>query len=41
MSLAVDVCPPRQTVSIAVAGSDNDLTYQLFLEADARLFGNC
>lgn len=41
VSLAVEVCPPRQTVSIAVAGSENDLTYRLFLEADARLFGNC
>jgi hypothetical protein len=35
------VCPPRQSVSIAVAGIDDDITYQLFLEADARLFGRC
>lgn len=41
VSLAVEVCAPRQTVSIAVAGTENELTYRLFLEADARLFGNC
>jgi hypothetical protein len=41
VALAVEVCPPRQTVAIAVSGSNNDETYQLFLEADARLFGNC
>ena len=41
VSLAVEVCPPRQTVSIAVAGLDDETTYQLFLEADARLFGCC
>ena len=41
VAMAVEVCPPRQTVSIAVSGSDNDETYRLFLEADARLFGNC
>jgi hypothetical protein len=41
VSLAVEVCPPRQSVSIAVAGIDDDITYQLFLEADARLFGRC
>ncbi len=40
-SLAVEVCPPRQTVSIAVAGDDDSTTYQLFLEADHRLFGRC
>jgi len=40
-SLAVEVCPPRQTVSIAVAGLDDETTYPLFLEADARLFGRC
>jgi hypothetical protein len=40
-SLAVEVCPARQTVSIAVSGTDNDETYQLFLEADSRLFGHC
>ena len=41
VSLAVEVCPARQTVSIAVSGTDNDETYQLFLEADSRLFGHC
>jgi hypothetical protein len=41
VALAVEVCPPRQTVSIAVSGLDNDETYSLFLEADSRLFGNC
>ena len=40
-SLAVEVCPPRNTVSIAVAGDDDTITYQLFLEADHRLFGCC
>jgi len=40
-SLAIEVCPPRQTVSIAVAGDDDATTYQLFLEADHRLFGRC
>ncbi|MCP9774841.1 hypothetical protein KBY58_08300 [Cyanobium sp. HWJ4-Hawea] len=41
VSLSVEACPPRQTVSIAVAGEDDETTYQLFLEADARLFGRC
>lgn len=41
VALAVEVCPPRQTVSVAVAGNDNEETYRLFLDADARLFGNC
>jgi hypothetical protein len=41
VALAVEVCPPRQTVSLAVSGSDNEETYRLFLEADSRLFGNC
>lgn len=41
VALAVEVCPPRQTVSIAVSGTDNDETYRLFLDADARLFGSC
>jgi hypothetical protein len=41
VALAVEVCPPRQTVSIAVSGDDDSETYQLFLEADARLFGAC
>jgi len=41
VALAVEVCPPRQTVSVAVSGSDNEETYRLFLDADARLFGNC
>jgi hypothetical protein len=41
VALAVEVCPPRQTVSLAVSGSDNAETYRLFLEADTRLFGNC
>jgi hypothetical protein len=41
VSLAVEVCPARQTVSIAVSGSDNDETYRLFLETDNRLFGPC
>lgn len=40
-ALAVEVCTPRQTVAIAVSGSDNDATYRLFLEADSRLFGSC
>ena len=40
-ALAVEVCTPRQTVAIAVSGSDNDATYHLFLEADSRLFGSC
>lgn len=40
-ALAVEVSTPRQTVAIAVSGGDNDTTYRLFLEADARLFGNC
>jgi hypothetical protein len=35
------VCPPRQTVSLAISGTDNDITYRLFLEADQRLFGPC
>jgi len=41
VALAVEVCPPRQTVSIAVSGVSNDDTYRLFLEADSRLFGHC
>jgi hypothetical protein len=41
VGLAVDVCPPRQTVSLAISGTDNDITYRLFLEADQRLFGPC
>ena len=41
VALAVEVCPPRQTVSVAVSGCDNEETYRLFLDADARLFGNC
>lgn len=41
IALAVEVCPPRQTVSIAVSGPDNEEAYRLFLEADRRLFGNC
>ena len=41
VALAVEVCPARQTVSIAVSGTNNDETYRLFLEADSRLFGNC
>jgi hypothetical protein len=41
VALAVEVCPARQTVSIAVSGTNNDETYQLFLEADNRLFGAC
>jgi hypothetical protein len=41
VALAVEVCPPRQTVSIAVSGHDDADTYALFLEADARLFGAC
>lgn len=41
VALAVEVCPPRQTVSIAVSGSNNAETYGLFLEVDARLFGPC
>ena len=40
-ALAVEVSTPRQTVAIAVSGSDHDDTYRLFLEADTRLFGNC
>ena len=40
-ALAVEVSTPRQTVAIAVSGSDNNDTYRLFLEADTRLFGNC
>jgi len=41
VALAVEVCPPRKTVSIAVSGHDNTSTYALFLEADRRLFGPC
>lgn len=41
VALAVEVCTPRRTVSIAVSGDDNDATYRLFLEADSQLFGNC
>lgn len=41
VALAVEVCPPRRTVSIAVTGTNNDETYRLFLEADHRLFGAC
>ena len=41
VGLAVEVCPPRQTVSIAVSGQDDQDTYPLFLEADRRLFGAC
>ncbi|MFM2081121.1 MAG: hypothetical protein RLZZ219_1803 [Cyanobacteriota bacterium] len=41
VALAVEVCTPRRTVSIAVSGRDNDETYRLFLEADTRLFGDC
>jgi len=41
VALAVEVCPPRQTVSIAVSGFDETETYQLFLKADERLFGQC
>jgi len=41
VALAVEVCPPRRTVSIAVSGHDDGDTYGLFLEADARLFGAC
>jgi hypothetical protein len=41
VALAVEVCPPRQTVSIAMSGHDDGDTYALFLEADTRLFGAC
>lgn len=41
VALAVEVCPPRKTVSIAVSGFDDSETYPLFLEADTRLFGPC
>ncbi len=41
VALAVEVCPSRQTVSIAVSGQDDQDTYPLFLEADRRLFGAC
>ena len=41
VAIAVEVCPPRQTVSIAVSGLDEAETYRLFLEADERLFGLC
>ena len=40
VAMAVDVCPARQTVSLAVSGRDNAETYALFVDADQRLFGH-
>jgi hypothetical protein len=41
VAIAVEVCPPRQTVSVAVSGPDNAQVHHLFLQADQQLFGLC
>ena len=41
VALAVEVCPSRQTVAIAVSGHNNSEAFELFQQADQQLFGLC